>query len=284
MAKKTASKSAKRTSTAAKAKNEVEKKVTKPVAAAVSRKPSVTNRVGGRLRRIGIRRPERGPLAVGSAIAELLGTFVLALVAVNSGGNALFIAFAFIVLVLILAPLSGPHLNPAITIALWSVKRISTVNALLYIAAQLLGAMLALAVATALLSAPADTSQTPAPNVYQHPELSNENSGLFRTMLNEALGMLVFAFGAASAYLLTRSAFARAFVLGGSLYFGLLVFTSNPTPVLNPAVAITLGALSWSLWQLLIFLITPIVAATAAVWLYRLLLKDSRTRPAVEAE
>jgi aquaporin Z len=279
MARKAASKPAKKTAASTRTKKVETKPADKQPAVTASKKPSAASRVTGRIRQFRLRRPERGPLAVGAAIAELLGTFVLALVAVNSGGNALFIAFALIVLVLILAPLSGPHLNPALTIGLWSVKRISTVNALLYVAAQLLGAMLALAVATALLSAPADTTgQTAAPSVYQHPELPTETSALQRSMLNEALGMLVFAFGAASAYLVARGAFARAFVLGGSLYFGLLVFTASPTPVLNPAVAISVGALSWSVWQILIFLLTPIVASIAAMWLYRLLLKDTKNK------
>ena len=237
--------------------------------------------VTDRLRKIKLGKPERGPLAIGAAVAELLGTFVLALVAINSGANALFIAFAFIVLVLILAPLSGPHLNPAITIGLWAARKIGTYNALLYIAAQVLGGMLALAVATWIVSGQVDptTNQPSAQAVYQYPEASDDSSVLQRGFVNELLGMMIFAFGVASANLVARGAFARAFVMGGALYFGLLVFTANPTPVLNPAVALSLNALNFtSLWSVLNFFVAPALGSLIAIQLYRMLLRDTQIK------
>ena len=78
-------------------------------------------------------------------LGELIGTFVLAIIAVTIG-QPLITGFTLIVLVLALSAISGSHLNPAVTFGFWSTKKINTVKALFYWLMQFAGAYLALLV------------------------------------------------------------------------------------------------------------------------------------------
>lgn len=88
-------------------------------------------------------------------IAELFGTFVLVFMGCGSAvlagahvGN-LGIAFAFGLSVLVMCyavgHISGCHLNPAITISMWSTGNISAKDSVVYIIAQILGGIIAAA-------------------------------------------------------------------------------------------------------------------------------------------
>lgn len=89
-------------------------------------------------------------------IAEFIGTFALIFIGVGaiaadyiSGGKlgltgiALAHGLTIAVMVSATAAISGGHLNPAVTIALWSVKKIDNRHALVYLTAQCLGAIAA---------------------------------------------------------------------------------------------------------------------------------------------
>ncbi|HZA98911.1 MAG TPA: aquaporin, partial [Gemmatimonadales bacterium] len=89
-------------------------------------------------------------------VSEALGTFFLVLIGpgaamVNAHGNGVLgqvgiaLAFAFVVIAMIyaLGHLSGAHINPAVTIGFWAVRRFPAGEVLPYIAAQSIGAILA---------------------------------------------------------------------------------------------------------------------------------------------
>jgi MIP family channel proteins len=86
--------------------------------------------------------------------SESLGTFLLVLIGPGtmmvdawSGGAVghvgVCLAFGFVVLALIYAfgHLSGAHINPAVTVAFWSVRRFPTADVIPYILAQCVGAI-----------------------------------------------------------------------------------------------------------------------------------------------
>ena len=98
------------------------------------------------------------------AIAEAIGTFFLVLIgpgaamvdahtngAIGHPGVAL--AFAFVVLAMIhaIGHLSGAHINPAVTLAFWSIRRFPGREVLPYFAAQCGGAVAASLVLRAIL-------------------------------------------------------------------------------------------------------------------------------------
>jgi aquaporin Z len=86
-------------------------------------------------------------------IAELIGTFVLVLIgcgsAVIAGSHIGYqgIAFAFglsvLVMVYAIGPISGCHINPAITLAMLVARKIQPKTAVIYILVQCIGAILA---------------------------------------------------------------------------------------------------------------------------------------------
>lgn len=77
-------------------------------------------------------------------LAEFLGTFLLVLAVFASGGNALVIGGTLAVIVLLIGKLSGAHVNPAISAAMY-VKGALSVNELLgYVASQVAGGVASL--------------------------------------------------------------------------------------------------------------------------------------------
>ncbi len=100
--------------------------------------------------------------------AELIGTLFLVLIGCGSVVMAgqqvgyLGIAFAFgltvLVMVYAIGPISGCHINPAITISMLVAKKINAKDAIGYIVAQCIGAILGAAILLAIASGKADYS------------------------------------------------------------------------------------------------------------------------------
>jgi aquaporin TIP len=87
-----------------------------------------------------------------AAVAEFVATFALifigagAVVLAGTGqldlvGIALAHGLVLAIMVSVIGHISGGHVNPAVTIALWSAGKVSTVRGAVYVAAQLLGAV-----------------------------------------------------------------------------------------------------------------------------------------------
>ena len=89
-------------------------------------------------------------------VAEFIGVFMLVFIgggamimdlykpgAVPLGGIAAAHGLAYAIAVTATLSISGGHVNPAITVGLWSIGRIDTLKAAQYVVAQLLGAVVA---------------------------------------------------------------------------------------------------------------------------------------------
>ncbi|MDQ5912923.1 MAG: aquaporin [Patescibacteria group bacterium] len=112
---------------------------------------------------------------------ELVGTFVLAIIALTIG-QPLLVGLTLVVLVLGLNVISGANLNPAVTFALWSVKKMDTVKALFYWLAQFIGGLFALYVTQLFKGGETQIS------------LSSFSSFDARIVAAEVIGMAIFAF------------------------------------------------------------------------------------------
>lgn len=149
-------------------------------------------------------------LQPGALLAELVGTFILATVAVTVA-NPIIVGFTLVVLVVAIGAVSGAHVNPAITFGLWSVKKLEGVKVFAYWAMQLLGAILALLVAQMYKSDGYGIS------------FASFNSFDGKVLLAELLGTLVFAFAVAAAVHREVSESAKALCIGLALLTGLAV-------------------------------------------------------------
>jgi aquaporin Z len=88
-----------------------------------------------------------------AGLTELVGTGLLTFAALLAG-TPYAVALILAALVYALGPLSGAQLNPAVTLGLLATRRISAMKAVLYLDAQIIGALLAAQVAPAIGQVP----------------------------------------------------------------------------------------------------------------------------------
>jgi len=114
-------------------------------------------------------------MKIRTALAEFLGTALLAMAVVGSGVMAtnltkdvglqlLIVAFAtFLILAVIIqmfAPMSGAHFNPAVTLVAFINKSISLVTAINYIVVQVIGGFTGVVLANLMFNLPAIGAST----------------------------------------------------------------------------------------------------------------------------
>lgn len=192
-------------------------------------------------------------------MAEFLGTALLTLtvlaVSKSAMGYPYFIAIAAGLVVamatLALGAVSGAHLNPIVTIGMWSIRKVKTLPAVVYVAAQLLGGIAAYFLF-----------------VYFMNGQSWNNSGDFegRILVAEAVGGFIFSLGVAAAIFQKLDTGKAAAVIGVSLTLGIMVAAAGSAGIVNPAVA--LGARSW-VWGT--YVLGPVLGAIIGFNLYSLL-------------
>jgi aquaporin Z len=227
-----------------------------------------------------------GELSLGALFAELVGTFVLTVLLLNTSGNAIIAGVTVLVFTIVLGRLSGGHFNPAITVGLLATRQISWIRATGYIVAQLLGAMLALVVVSLFINT---TPNLEVLSPYTNEMVAADKATLFkveglngdwRPFFAEALGALVLGLGVAAARFTRREGLEAGYVVGGALMLGLLIATyQGTTAILNPAVALGLDAYKMDNfgWAFAVYAIAPLVGVAAGAWLFRLLQLDSQS-------
>lgn len=196
----------------------------------------------------------------GPVFAELIGTFLLTsavLAAIYSSAPLAVSVVAGItltILVLVVGPISGSHVNPAVTLGFLSVGKINWAKAVSYWIAQFAGALLALVV----LSAVADNEIVSLLPV----------AGSNNVAVAEGLGAAVFLFGVAAAVGNRLKDFALAFAIGFSLFLGILLAGVASAGVVNPAIALSLAGVGDIEWQ---YIVGPFVGAILGALAYKAL-------------
>jgi aquaporin Z len=187
-------------------------------------------------------------------LAELVGTFGFALaVALSIGGKfpvptPVIGALALGLFVYSVGHVSGAHLNPAVTVGLWSVKKIDHKDAIGYIISQFLGGALALVVAGALVKhAPLKVADT------------------LEIGIAEALGAFFFTFGVAAVMSGRVAKEVGGVVVAGSLLLGIGIASVLSNGILNPAIAVAAGSFSW------MYALAPVVGAIVGMNAYKLI-------------
>lgn len=154
---------------------------------------------------------------VNIVFAELFGTFGLVLVALFAAKEtgALYVGLFLAVMVMAVGAVSGSHLNPAVTLAKWTMRQLKSVLLPFYWGAQFLGAMLAVIVINWTT------------NNSLHLDFSNLGSMNWAIFAVELIGAAIFMFGlAAATNRRTLSTSGVAIGAGLSLTVGLVVATS----------------------------------------------------------
>lgn len=73
-------------------------------------------------------------------VGEFLGTFLLMLTILSSGGQWLLVGLALAVIVFLVGPISGAAVNPAVSLGLWMSGSLDNMGLALYTLAELGGA------------------------------------------------------------------------------------------------------------------------------------------------
>lgn len=203
--------------------------------------------------------------AVGTFLFVLAGTGAIMVDARTGGGLglvgiALAFGFALSGVVFAIGHLSGAHVNPAVTIALWAVRRFPAIDALVYIPAQCAGAIAASLVLWGILGDVGDLGAT-------RPGLGLGDSFAIEWLLSFALMFVIAAVASDE-----RVAFGSAgLAIGFTVAFDVLLGASltgasmNPARSLGPAVAGGIWDGHWIYW------LAPIFGMIVAAYAYEAL-------------
>ena len=212
-------------------------------------------------------------------LAEFIGTFMLVLVAVGSavaglksaGVIAVAVAFGFVLIMAAYAfgPVSGAHVNPAVTLAMVIARKQPISEAVGYWIAQFLGAIVGAGVLKFLVSSGGVTDETGGlgSNAYD-----NGHINLVGALVFEILATAVFVL----IILLVTDRFATAAAAGLAIGAALTAIHAFGIPLdgtsVNPARSFgpALFAGSHALSQVWLFILAPLIGGVIAAVIYPL--------------
>lgn len=207
------------------------------------------------------------------ALAEALGTFFLVLIGpgtvmvsavaatpVGAAGIALAFAFVVIAMVYALGHLSGAHINPAVTLAFWSVRRFPSRDVLPYIGAQCSGALAASLVLRLALGPVGEMGAT-------LPRIAVPSVFIIEWLLSFALMFVIMAVATDDRVADGFAALAVGLTVGFCALMGGPVTgaSMNPARSFGPALAGSLWQAHWIYW------LAPITGMIAAARVYEFL-------------
>lgn len=205
--------------------------------------------------------------------AEALGTFFLvfigpgsAMVNAHTGGSlgpiGVALAFAFVVIAMVYAVghLSGAHINPAVTLAFWSVRRFPAAEVVPYVVAQCAGAVAASLSLRAALGPVGDLGATV-------PRIATGSAFLVEWVLSFALMFVVMAVATDERVADGFAALAVGLTVGFCALVGgpLTGASMNPARSFGPAMVGGIWRAHWLYW------LAPISAMIVAARIYDLL-------------
>lgn len=191
----------------------------------------------------------------GPVVAEFVGTFSLSLAVLASLWGAVpliptpvIAGLTLALFVLSVGQVSGTHINPAVTLGLYSLRKIDAAYTVAYLIAQISGALVAMVVMSLFLEG----------------ELIARVEAIadYRTFFAEFLGAFIFTFAIAAAVHRKFDGVNAAALVGGSLTLGIIFASLGSNGVLNPAVATAISSLSWS------YVLGPILGSVVGMNVY----------------
>jgi aquaporin Z len=230
-------------------------------------------------------------------VAELVGTFVLvfagcgsAVIAGDTIGNAgIALAFGLSLLAMVQAvgPISGAHLNPAVTAAVLIIGKIEPTYALAYVFAQCLGSTIAAAaiffIASGVAGGYDPSTQGLAANGYgQH---SPAGYDAIAAMSTEAVLTFILVFTVLTVMEHPGKGNIGGIAIGTTLVavhlIGIPVTNTSVNPARSLGPALFVGG--WALKQLWLFIVAPLLGSVCAALLHQLIggreIRGARSRP-----
>lgn len=232
---------------------------------------------------------EPEPRGLPAFYAELVGTFLLVFficgfISVASAGGfdlaglALTHAFILAVLIYALGGTSGAHFNPAVTFALWSIRKISTPNAVVYVICQCVGGILGALVVLLLFNDVGNAVNYGATAI--NGEVIN-NGSVWLGLIAEALGTFLLMYAIMGLAVNPRGEAPLAGLgIGAALGVAVIVFGPATGAGLNPARWLGPAVASGEFDDFWIYVVGPLAGAIAAALAYRAFILNPRWLPA----
>jgi aquaporin Z len=208
---------------------------------------------------------------IGTAMLVLIGcsAIVLSGNAIPAGALQIGVAFGLAVTAVAysIGTVSGGHINPAVSVAMWSAGRMSMIDMFLYIIYQMIGAIIGAGILYAILQGKVPPGATA--NLGQNVILGGYSVA---TVLGvEFVATLIFTLVILGATASRGGPAIAGLIIGLTLVALHLAFISVDGLSVNPARSA--GPAAWvqgvALNQLWIFILAPCVAGWVAGWLYK---------------
>ena len=215
-------------------------------------------------------------------IAEFIGTLILVLfgtgIAAFSGGDLVATALAFglaiIATAYVIGNISGCHVNPAVSLAMFLKGEIDLFEFIGYVISQVLGALAGSGILYLILSATSLSTSALGANGYG--ALSATNISLWGAIIIEIVLTCVFVYTILGVTSDNKKSSVAGIVIGLTLTFvhllGINLTGTSVNPARSLAPAIILGGKALS--QVWVFIVAPMVGAVLASIIYSFVNKD----------
>ncbi len=217
--------------------------------------------------------------AIGTAILVFIGAGSVPLTVFLTGQNpfgsaelsTISFAFAFAIFAAVysVGHISGAHINPAVTIALWATRKVDSQTAVSYIAAQLVGAFVGAGMTLVIL-----TGNNPQALGLGAVGV-NANAGNVVGLLAEVIGTAILVFTVFGAAVDGRAPAGFAGIVIGFIVYGIIILVGpitgaalNPARQIGPDVLGTLIGAKSHLDQLWVYIAGPIAGGLIGAFLY----------------
>ncbi len=194
---------------------------------------------------------------VAALVAEFVGTFVLVAVVLNVTryGLPFFTAMAAGLTVAAffsaVGKVSGGHFNPAITLGLFSLRKVSFVRTIAYLVAQVLAAVAAWQLYEYLTQRTLSNVSTPWD---------------WRIAIAEGVGGIIFGLAVAAVVMQKVEGWQAAATVGTGLFLAVTVAGLGSAGIVNPAVAVGVRSFDMN------YFIGPVVGAILGMYAYAYLI------------
>ena len=214
-------------------------------------------------------------------IAEFIGTCTLVLfgcgIAVVSGGDLVATALAFGLAIVasayVIGGISGCHVNPAVSLAMYLSKKMTLKEFLWYALAQVLGALAGTLILYLILST--TDLGTAALGANGYASLSATNISLLGAIVTEVVLTFIFIYTILGVTSDESKSNIAGLVIGLTLVFvhllGIRLTGTSVNPARSLAPAIFLGGTA--LKQVWVFIVSPLVGAALAACVFKYLNK-----------
>ena len=215
-------------------------------------------------------------------IAEFIGTLTLVLfgcgIAIVSGGNLVATSLAFGLAIVasayVIGDISGCHVNPAVSLAMYISKKLELKEFGLYVLAQVLGALAGTAILYLILTNTSFGTASLGANGYGI--LSASQITLLGAFVTEIVLTFIFIYTILGVTSDAKKSNVAGIVIGLTLTFvhllGIRLTGTSVNPARSLAPAIFLGGTA--LKQVWVFIVAPFVGSAIAAFVFKFLNKE----------